>query len=171
MKATLLLLLSLYGATASAQSIAPEPNPTAPILAGLGLGAIGFLGGAVAGSKLSEPCSGDLCNLGGAAVGALIGETIGMSLGVHLGNRRRGNYGLDLLTSTGISALTLAVEASRNYDNNAGKLLVVGVIAQITGTVVVERGVRRAKARKGMRVSLFPTRGGGIGFSASIPLP
>jgi hypothetical protein len=162
-----LLLLAAVGA-AEAQTIRPEPSAGGPLFGGVMLGALGLLGGAVIGEKMAGDCSGEFCDLGGAAVGALIGEALGLAGGVHLGNRSRGSFGLDLLTSTGLSAVTLF--AANANDRTAGGVIIGGLITQIVATVAVERGTGRARARRAATVSVSPLPEGRIGLSVTIPL-
>lgn len=171
----ILLALTLCGALTGtvattplqAQAIPAEPSFAKPILAGLGLGAVGFLGGAFAGSLFSKGCDGAFCELGGAAGGALIGESAGMGLGVHLGNRQRGNLPLDLVTAAGSATGALLLLNSSEEDE--GRLLLLALAVQTTATVAVERISGRARERRAA-LSIAPTREGAIRIGVEVPL-
>jgi uncharacterized membrane protein len=166
-----LLLLVLCGASVvRAQGVRPEPSVGAPVFGGVVLGAVGFFGGALIGHGSAGDCSGEWCDLGATALGALIGETAGVTVGAHLGNRRRGNVGLDLLAAAGMTTLGVIV-LSRNDNSSAGELLLL-VGAQVGATVATERATGRANERKrGLKISIAPMPHRRVGIVASIPLP
>jgi hypothetical protein len=87
-----------------------SPNVGLMLLSGIGLGAVGVLVGGLAGEQIDEnSCApgDDFCGLGGLIVGAFIGETLALPLGVHIAGKK-GSYGLELVTSLGITALGVA---------------------------------------------------------------
>ena len=99
----------------------------------------GVLGGALAGGVAYVLFGGlgdcrDLCGLGLAyAVG--VGTFVGLPLGVHLGNRRRGNFLVDLFLSTAAGAAAYALLKDR--DDSAAILMVP--VLQLAVTVSAER--------------------------------
>jgi hypothetical protein len=167
----LTLSMGLSGTLATAplqsQEIPPEPAVIAPVLSGLGLGAVGFFGGALVGAGLSEGCDGYYCELGSAALAALIGESVGMGIGVHLGNRRRGSLGLDILTAAG--SATGALIVLNAVEDDEGDLLLLALVLQTTATVTVERTTGRNRERRAA-LSVVPTREGAIRIGVEIPL-
>lgn len=178
-------LLILAAPALGAQRLSPppanegfpaEPNVSHPLLAGAGLGAAGFLAGALVGySTVRSRCNQfpeDFCGLPESFYGAAIGGTFGMAVGVHLGNRRRGNLGVDFLTGAAIWAVGIGVVAASDWDGVAGVAAFIAVpIAQLAATTAIERSIGRKHERaRGATVSLIPTRRG-IGLSASMPLP
>jgi hypothetical protein len=120
------------------QSLAGRAGTPGLVLAGLGGGTVGFfsglfIGGAIGGGN--RICGDDACGLEEAAYGAVIGETALLPLGVHLANHRRGNYGLSLLASAGVTAVgLLAIDAS-----NDGSPLIAIPIAQLITSILIER--------------------------------
>lgn len=67
--------------------------------------------------------------------GFLVGEALGAGLGAHAFNRGRGNLGLTLLASGGISAASLAVQASMGGE---GRVLLGDAVAQLVAVTVVQ---------------------------------
>ena len=122
-----------------------------PIVGGMLLGGVGFIAGALVGAAIqNEPGCTEFCNLEGAFYGAAAGGTSGMALGVHLGNRRRGNLGLDFLTAAGVwgAGFTLFLPLA-NADNNEAALavLIALPVVQLGATVAVERATGRSRSR------------------------
>src|SRR5213080_2926597 len=76
-----------------------EPGIHSPLLAAAGLGVLGWGAGALAGHFAQGDCYEDFCELEGIFYGGAAGGGLGLALGAHLGNRRRGNFPLDVLTS------------------------------------------------------------------------
>lgn len=140
----------------------------ASIGAGVGLGLAGFFAGAFTGSVLASGCTGDFCGLEPAFYGAAVGGTLGMALGVHLGNQRRGNFGLDFLSGAAVWGAGIGIAAASKWDQTTTVAAFVAVpIVQLATAVAVERAVGRSNAR---RLSLFvaPQLGGGTALGASV---
>lgn len=114
-----------------------------PVLGGVLGGAAGLFGGGFIGYTLDTSvsgCEGEMfCGLGGALLGAWIGETIGLPLGVHLGNKRRGNFGLSLLANAGVTTLGVLLVGATEVEE---MLLPISVV-QLAVSVSIERATRR----------------------------
>ncbi len=162
----LAVTLTLLAPSPVAAQEREPPSVAWPIVGGLGLGAAGFLAGGLIGGAIASGCvgSGDdgLCVLGGVVVGAAIGESVGMAIGVHVGNRRRGNLGFDLLTATGVALVGLAL-----LSDDAAIFIFPAI--QLAATVAIERGNAAAKARRRrVEVGAFVPPGGGLGLGATL---
>ena len=166
-KVALAAALLLGARSVAAQGIPPEPSAFNPAAEGFALGTAGFFGGVWIGAEINRNCTGEFCELGGAAIGGMVGETLGLAIGAHLGNRHRGNIGLDLLTSAGVAAGGIAIAVGN--DNNAGGILLVTAVVQLAATVVVERGVGRAGERR-VTASVMPMGAGRVGIGGSVAL-
>lgn len=146
-----------------------QPSLALPILGGLLAAGAGFFGGALIG--IAAECDGlcdnsdDLEGLEGAIIGAIVGETLLFPVGVHLGNGRHGNFALDLGTAVGITGASLAA----GYATGEGGIVILGVLAQMIGTVAVERATGRARMdQRAIRISVLPTPNGtAIGASVA----
>lgn len=107
----------------------------------VGGGALGLVGGMVAGALIDAPGANDgctgFCNANGIAYGALAGEALGVALGAHFANGRQGSFPAGLLTSAGI--LVVGVAARREVPVS----VVLVPAAQIVGAIVVERATAR----------------------------
>ena len=149
-----------------------EPPIMSPILAGAGLGVLGFTAGAASGWALDDTsCEGSgeyICVPWGAFFGAVALGSFGASVGAHRGNRRRGSLGRVLLISyatwaAGMGVVFLAGDGSAN-ELAAGTLILLPFL-QFAATVSSERITGRANDRRSRaqsRVGLFvsPTMSG-----------
>src|SRR5947199_5203711 len=88
----------LPGAAIPARVVS-EPSVGSPLLAAAGLGLLGWGVGAVAGHAIQGDCFDEYCGLEGIFYGGAAGGGMGLAVGAHLGNRRRGSFPLDVLTS------------------------------------------------------------------------
>lgn len=124
-----------------------QPTVLAPILGGAVGGFAGLYGGAVAGLLLSNDDGGEWDEFAAALGGAFIGETFLLPAGVHLGNARKGSYGIDLLISVTSGLAGIALGSLIGGD---GAGLIAGAGFQL-GTVVLaerNRGRLRIAARQ-----------------------
>ncbi len=130
--------------------------------AAAGIGALGFVAGGLAASQVDQDCE-DLGCLEAPFYGAALLGTIGVAVGAHLGNGRRGNLGLDLLTSAGIWGLGIGpIIASQSGDDLAVAMFLAVPIVQVLLTTEVERATGRARVRQSaerLSVSLVPLAG------------
>ena len=93
-----------------------------------------------------------------------------MALGVHLGNRGRGNLGLDLLVGAGILAggVSLAAATGGSEGGTATAVVLVLVpVAQLVAMVATEQASARSKGRN-LSLSIGPRADGGISVQASL---
>jgi hypothetical protein len=100
-------------------------------------------------------------------LGAATGTT-GLALGVHLGNGRRGNFALDLLTASGVWATGFVLFVASDNQDLAIPLAVLVPIGQLAATTAVERAKGRAKERQRVGVFMAPQRDGRIALGASV---
>jgi len=152
---------------------AGSPAKAYALGAGLGLG--GFFSGGLVGIALSSGCQGDeYCGLEGFLIGAAVGGTLGMAIGVHLGNDRRGSLPLDFLTGAGIWGIGIGAAAISDWDDTVTAIAAIGVpIAQLLGTVAVERATGRSRTRSSpgpVSVYVGPQPGGGAVLAAAVRL-
>jgi hypothetical protein len=149
-----------------------EPDISSPVLGGVGFGLTGFFLGAWLGAN--SHCVGEDCRLEGAFYGAAVGGTAGMALGVHLGNRSRGNFGLDILTGAGVWAGGIVIGSATHWQGNAALFVLAGIpVVQLITTISVERNVGRQRDREyeaRPSVSIIP-RKDGAALSVAIPFP
>ncbi len=134
--------------------------------AGVGLGLLGWLAGAMVGVGIGSVIDCHMCELVGLAWGGLVGETTGLALGVHLGNGRRGNFALDWLTAAAASVAGIGLVAAAD-----GVVLaaVATPILQLGATVAVERATGRSRARRReARLFVVPQRDGRFALAASV---
>jgi hypothetical protein len=131
---------------------APTPQPSekrqgsvrSAALLGSGIGAVGFVGGALLGRELIGCIEvEDGCSLDPMFYGAAGGGTLGMALGVHLGNRRQGNFGLDLLAASAVWATGILIGEGIDDDGAASVVLVSLPLVQLGVTIAVERATGR----------------------------
>jgi hypothetical protein len=106
-------------------------------------GGVGFFTGMLAGALVDgggdSGCR-DMCFGPGLVFGALLGEAAGLALGVHVVNGGKGSLALDIAASTAILATSLYV----GQDAFGGpEILIVIPLAQIIGTITVERRTSR----------------------------
>ncbi len=108
-------------------------------------GAIGFFGGGLLGYEIETDsgCSGDeddWCGVSGFFFGAAIGESLLMPIGAHAGNGGHGNLPINLLITTGIGGLGLALAASSNEPTT----LIAIPVLQLLTSIVVEQTISRS---------------------------
>jgi hypothetical protein len=132
--------------------IAPEPGIHSPLLAAAGLGVLGVGVGVLAGVAIGNDC-GSWCTLGTTFLGAGVGGGIGLAVGAHLGNRSRGNLGLDLAASgvvwgVGLAAMLIPTAPADSGGGARWPILLALPVAQLVATVLVERATGRARARR-----------------------
>jgi hypothetical protein len=129
------------------ESGAPQPAVGWPIAGGALAGTAGFFAGALVGGSIAdggifgeEGCDvEDLgCLINGILAGAAIGESILLPVGVHLGNGRRGNFPVGLVTSMGLAGLGVAAA----YAVNDPAPLVPAAVVQLVVGVLLERKTR-----------------------------
>src|SRR2546421_8600247 len=116
------------GAAIPAQ-VSPEPGIPSPLLAAAGLGLLGWGVGALTGYAVKGDCFEEFCGFEEIFYGGAAGGGLGVAVGAHLGNRRRGSFALDLLTSRAVWGLGYAV--MRSVAHNSG-----GAGPVLPGTVV-----------------------------------
>ena len=129
--------------------VAPEPGIHSPLLAAAGLGLLGWGVGALTGYAVQHDCFGEFCGFEGIFYGGAAGGGLGVAVGAHLGNRRRGSFALDVLTSGAVWGLGYAVMHSfANNSDDAGLVLTAIVLppTQLVATVLVERARGRSRA-------------------------
>lgn len=156
----------------SAQEATPADRPSFIDVAwpGAALGLGGFAVGGLLGIAITD-CPGSdegLCALEGAFFGAAVLGTFGLATGVHLGNDRRGSYGLDLLTAGGVWCLSIGLLAATGWGDTATAVTFVALpIAQLFATAAVERdiGDRRARKRSAPELGLTLAPGGGVALA------
>ena len=133
------------GTTAPVQ-VAPEPGIVSTLGAAAGLGLLGWGAGALAGRAIQANCVGDLCEVEGIIYGGAAGGGLGVAVGAHLGNRKRGNFVLDVLTSGAVWALGYALMRSSVNNNDDVGLAITAIVlppTQLVATVLVERATSR----------------------------
>jgi hypothetical protein len=132
--------------------VAPEPGIHSPLLAAAGLGLLGWGIGAATGIAIEgDSHYGDCCPIEGIIYGGAAGGGLGLAVGAHLGNRRRGSFLLDLLTSGAVWGAGYGVmRAFSDNENSAGMTLTAIVLppTQYVATVLVERASGRSRARR-----------------------
>lgn len=174
----LLAVAAILPHAASGQSTEERPGFLDVAWPGAALGSVGFVIGGVAGAHLAD-CEFDadgFCGLQGALFGAAALGTFGLATGVHLGNDRRGGYGLDLLTAAGIWGVSMALLAATGWDDGATTVGFVALpIAQLLGTVAVERAtgdrrVRESNTTGRLDVRFGPTPAGGVAIAGRLRL-
>ena len=84
--------------------------------AGTGLGLVGFVVGGIAAVAITGNRTGDgIWDLEPLFYGAAAGGTLGMALGVHLGNKRRGNLALDIVTGAAIWGAGIGIVTASDW--------------------------------------------------------
>jgi hypothetical protein len=111
-----------------------ETHPAVMVAGGMLGGAVGVFAGGLAGLRLTEHDCED-CGIVGAVYGAIAGGSALLPLGVHVANRRRGDFGLSLLSSLAIGGVGLAVASQTN---SAAVMIPVPVL-QIASAILIER--------------------------------
>lgn len=133
---------------------------------------VGAYAGAAIETSLCEPGGGlDLCGVAGTLLGGFVGEAFGLALGTHLGNARRGNFGLDVLTSFAAAGAGIGVVASRDAPDPEPVVIGAAVLLQLASTVAVELLSGRSRAL-GRDVAVFikPQRDARLALGASLRL-
>ncbi len=134
--------------TAAPVQVAPEPGIGSPIGAAMGLGLLGWGAGALAGHVIQGHCYEEFCGWEGIFYGGAAGGGLGVALGAHLGNRKRGNFALDVLTSGAVWALGYALMRSSVNNNDPVGLGITAIAlppTQLIATVLVERATGRSR--------------------------
>lgn len=123
------------------QQTAPVGNMIFGGLAGgaLGFFAFGFAGALIADSQAPDGSDGFEA-LGGFVIGAIVGESVMLPLGVHVANKRRGDYGIELLASVGIAAIGVGLTGA--IEDLAIVFLPGIPIAQLATAIAIERKAR-----------------------------
>lgn len=138
-----------FRSTATPVQVGSEPSGGSTLVAALGLGALGWGVGALAGHVIQGHCYEEFCAWKGIFYGGAAGGGLGLAVGAHLGNRRRGNFALDVLTSGAVWGLGYAMMRS-SIKNNDGLGLGITAIAlpptQLVATVLVERATGHSPA-------------------------
>jgi hypothetical protein len=114
--------------------------------AAVGLGLLGWGAGALVGRLIQGHCYEDFCGWEGVFYGGAAGGGLGLAVGAHLGNRRRGNLALDVLTSGAVWALGYATMRSCVKNSDGLGLLITAITlppTQLAATVLVERATSR----------------------------
>jgi hypothetical protein len=99
--------------------------------AGAGLG---LVAGAAAGVYLDSGGP----EFRGAVVGSMVGTDLLTPLGVHIGNGRRGNYGLAALVSLAVTTAIFPLAG-----NNKSEVIGYGVPLQLVTSILIERATGR----------------------------
>ncbi|PYP22331.1 MAG: hypothetical protein DMD55_19535 [Gemmatimonadetes bacterium] len=129
--------------------VASEPNIGSPLLAAAGLGLLGWGVGAVAGHAIQGDCFEEYCGLEGIFYGGAAGGGMGLAVGAHLGNRRRGSFPLDVLTSGAVWGVGYALMSSFANDGDGAGVVLTAIMlppTQLVATVLVERATGRSRA-------------------------
>ena len=112
------------------------------VLGGIGGTLIGWLLGVGIGAAVADD------GWDGAVYGAMVGATVGVPFGVHFGNRAQGDLLGDVLVSSAIGAVGIAVTSGTQY----GWAVLLTPIAQIIATTAMEdHAVRKAAAQDASR--------------------
>jgi len=118
-----------------------EPSGTARVLVAAGVGLLGWGLGAAAAYAIQRHCVGEFCAVGPIFYGGAAGGGLGLAVGAHLGNRKRGSFPLDLLTSGAVWGLGyLAMKYSIDQNDDTGVLVtaITLPLIQLFATVLVE---------------------------------
>jgi hypothetical protein len=137
-----------FPGTAAPVQVAPEPGIGSPLGAAVGLGLLGWGAGALAGRAIQANCVGDFCELEGIFYGGAAGGGLGLAVGAHLGNRKRGNFALDVLTSGAVWGLGYALMRSFVKNDDAVGVAITAIAlppTQLVATVLVERATGRSR--------------------------
>jgi len=135
-----------FPGTATPVQVAPDPGSGSTVGAAVGLGLLGWGAGALAGHLIQGHCYEDFCGWEGVFYGGAAGGGLGLALGAHLGNGRRGNFALDLLTSGAVWGLGYLTMRSCIKNSDAVGLVVTAITlppTQLAATVLVERATSR----------------------------
>jgi len=129
--------------------VAAEPGIHSPLLAAAGLGVLGWGAGALAGHLVQGDCFEEFCDFEGIFYGGAAGGGLGLALGAHLGNRRRGNFLLDVAASGAIWGAGYGlIRSFADRSDGTGVALTAILLppTQLLATVLVERASGRARA-------------------------
>ena len=129
--------------------VAPEPDIHSPLLAAAGLGLLGWGVGALTARVVQGDCFEEFCEFEGIFYGGAAGGGLGLAVGAHLGNRRRGNFPLDVLTSGAVWGVGYALMRSFADNGDGGGVLLTAIVlppTQLVATVLVERATGRSRA-------------------------
>jgi hypothetical protein len=140
------------------------------IMAGAGLGVVGFAIGGLAAAVLFSGCDTEYCELEAGFYGAAALGTFGMAYGVHLGNARRGNLALDFLTGAAVWTAGIVALSALDWDESAKRIAFVGIpIVQLVATMSVESSVARKRAEApGISVGMMRQSDGGVALAVSL---
>ena len=114
-----------------------------------GLGLLGWGVGAVAGHAIQGDCFEEYCGLEGIFYGGAAGGGMGLAVGAHLGNRRRGSFPLDVLTSGAVWGVGYALMSSFANDGDGAGVVLTAIMlppTQLVATVLVERATGHSRA-------------------------
>ena len=131
-----------FPGTATPLQVAPDPGSGSTVGAAVGLGLLGWGAGALAGHLIQGHCYEDFCGWEGIFYGGAAGGGLGLAVGAHLGNHRRGNFALDVLTSGAVWGLGYAMMRSSVNNNDDVGLAITAIVlppTQLVATVLVER--------------------------------
>lgn len=125
-----------------------------------------MLGALIALEAEGDQCE-DFCIPESIIYAAAATGTTGMAFGVHLGNARRGDFLLDLVTAGGVWAAGFVVLVTSS-EGIAGPLAVAIPVVQLAATVAVERGRGRAKEARRTQLLIVPRGDGRIALGARV---
>ena len=109
-----------------------EPGIHSPLLAAAGLGVLGWGAGALAGHLVQGDCFEDFCDFEGIFYGGAAGGGLGLALGAHLGNRRRGNFLLDVAASGAVWGVGYGlIRSFASRDDGVGVALAVPLVVPV----------------------------------------
>lgn len=108
------------------------------IFGGIGLGALGALGGWALGQGLTN--SGE-----GAVIGAAILESALLPIGVHRGNQRRGDLYLAQLASYGVGIVGTVIVLADYKKTTLHLTSILAPVAQLVLSMAIERSTSREK--------------------------
>jgi hypothetical protein len=135
-----------FHGAASPVQVESDPGSGSTLGAAVGLGLLGWGAGALAGRLIQGHCVEEFCGWEGVFYGGAAGGGLGIALGAHLGNGRRGNFALDLLTSGAVWGLGYLTMRSCIKNSDAVGLVVTAITlppTQVAATVLVERATSR----------------------------
>ncbi|MFQ5639854.1 MAG: hypothetical protein ACE5IR_17890 [bacterium] len=114
-----------------------QPNLGFPILGAVAGGGLGIVaGGGVALAAVGVlGCDEEDCGLEWLFWGTVTGDAVLLPLGTHLGNKRQGNFLLDLVVSSAIAFGGMAL----TFETNSAAVFVATPFLQVISTVAVER--------------------------------
>ena len=131
------------------------------------LGTAGAVLGGLVGGALSDGCNDFLCELEGVALGFLIATPIGTATGAHLGNGRRGSFGVDLLGAAVGLGVGIAIWAG---DSDSFLVFLLGVVPAVGAPVFAERRSARRNAQRRIRSAAVVPTADGVAFGVRLAL-